>query len=352
MADTETRDSAEASVAADLADERLIQSQGLSGYLRAQATRLRSGDLGNLPVIIGLVVICFGFYLDNVAVPVVAQHRVDHPVRRPDRHHRARHRAGAAARPDRPVGRVGERHGGRGDGRADGQPGDVDARLDARRDPHRRGRRAPLRAVVHAHRRAVVRVLARGAARLPGRAALRARRQRHDQPAQRLLPAGVHAVQLRHRLGVVRDRAPDRRGLPGLAVADQPAAQGSRARAAVVADGADQGGAARGRPGLPHLLRQHRPRLQLPVVAVLRHGGRRRLRAAPHRLGTPRLRRRRQRRGGPALRHQGRPGVRVGVRAHLHAGRVRWADRAPGSRPASPRRPAPPTPTSPRSRRP
>ena len=33
MADTETRDSAEASVAADLADERLIQSQGLSGYL-------------------------------------------------------------------------------------------------------------------------------------------------------------------------------------------------------------------------------------------------------------------------------------------------------------------------------
>ncbi len=66
MADTETRDAAEASVAADLADERLIQSQGLGGYLRAQATRLRSGDLGNLPVIIGLVAICFGFYLDNV----------------------------------------------------------------------------------------------------------------------------------------------------------------------------------------------------------------------------------------------------------------------------------------------
>jgi D-xylose transport system permease protein len=66
MADTETRESAEASVAADLADERLIQNQGLGGYLRAQATRLRSGDLGNLPVIIGLVVICLGFYLDNV----------------------------------------------------------------------------------------------------------------------------------------------------------------------------------------------------------------------------------------------------------------------------------------------
>jgi len=66
MADTETRESADASVAADLADERLIQTQGLGGYLRAQGTRLRSGDLGNLPVIIGLVVICFGFYLDNV----------------------------------------------------------------------------------------------------------------------------------------------------------------------------------------------------------------------------------------------------------------------------------------------
>ncbi len=66
MADTETREAAATSVAADLADERLIQTQGLRGYLRAQATRLRSGDLGNLPVVIGLVVICFGFYLDNV----------------------------------------------------------------------------------------------------------------------------------------------------------------------------------------------------------------------------------------------------------------------------------------------
>ena len=114
-------------------------------------------------------------------------------------------------------------------------------------DPHRRGRRGSLRPAVHAHRRAVVRLLAGRAARLPGRAALRARRQRHDQPAQRLLPAGVHPVQLRHRLGVLRDRGPDRGRLPRLAVADQPAAQGRRARAAVVAAGADQGGAARGR---------------------------------------------------------------------------------------------------------
>jgi len=62
MADTQSRATA---VAADLADERLIQSQGVSGYLRLQVNRLRSGDLGNLPVIMGLVVISFGFYAQN-----------------------------------------------------------------------------------------------------------------------------------------------------------------------------------------------------------------------------------------------------------------------------------------------
>ncbi|MGZ5405323.1 MAG: sugar ABC transporter permease [Nocardioides sp.] len=62
MADQQT---AATAVAADLADERLIQSQGVSGYLRLQGNRLRSGDLGNLPVIIGLVVISLGFYAQN-----------------------------------------------------------------------------------------------------------------------------------------------------------------------------------------------------------------------------------------------------------------------------------------------
>ena len=52
-------------VAADLADERLIQHQGVSGYLRLQVNRLRSGDLGNLPVIMGLIVISLGFYSQN-----------------------------------------------------------------------------------------------------------------------------------------------------------------------------------------------------------------------------------------------------------------------------------------------
>ncbi|WP_300680522.1 sugar ABC transporter permease [Nocardioides sp.] len=50
------------SVAADLADERLIQNQGLGGIVRSQLRRLRSGELGSLPVVLGLFVICIGFY--------------------------------------------------------------------------------------------------------------------------------------------------------------------------------------------------------------------------------------------------------------------------------------------------
>ena len=65
MAESETVQSESSVAAADLADERLIQTQGVSGYLRAQLDRLRSGDLGNLPVILGLVVISLGFYLEN-----------------------------------------------------------------------------------------------------------------------------------------------------------------------------------------------------------------------------------------------------------------------------------------------
>ncbi len=59
MADQDVVDSA---VAADLADERLIQSHGLMGQGRLMLTRLRSGDIGSLPVVLGLLVICIGFY--------------------------------------------------------------------------------------------------------------------------------------------------------------------------------------------------------------------------------------------------------------------------------------------------
>ena len=47
---------------ADLADERLIQNAGLGGALRAFVQRVRGGDLGSLPVVIGLVVISIVFY--------------------------------------------------------------------------------------------------------------------------------------------------------------------------------------------------------------------------------------------------------------------------------------------------
>ncbi|WP_457205223.1 sugar ABC transporter permease [Nocardioides sp. P5_C9_2] len=49
-------------VAADLADERLIRTEGLSGYFRLFVNRLKSGELGSLPVVIGLILISIGFY--------------------------------------------------------------------------------------------------------------------------------------------------------------------------------------------------------------------------------------------------------------------------------------------------
>ncbi|WP_162799215.1 sugar ABC transporter permease [Nocardioides sp. 616] len=55
----------QAAMAADLADERLIKTQGIAGYARLLGTRLRSGELGNLPVVVGLLVICLGFYLQE-----------------------------------------------------------------------------------------------------------------------------------------------------------------------------------------------------------------------------------------------------------------------------------------------
>ncbi|MGL4743224.1 MAG: sugar ABC transporter permease [Dermatophilaceae bacterium] len=56
-----------AAVPADLQDERLIASQGLRGWLSATLSRLRSGDLGSLPVVVGLVLIWGVFYALNPA---------------------------------------------------------------------------------------------------------------------------------------------------------------------------------------------------------------------------------------------------------------------------------------------
>ncbi len=49
-------------VPSDLVDERLVRHRGLSGTLEAFLRRIRGGDLGSLPVIVGLIIISLVFY--------------------------------------------------------------------------------------------------------------------------------------------------------------------------------------------------------------------------------------------------------------------------------------------------
>lgn len=61
-----TDDSASApAVPADRQDERLVAESGVSGWLRVMVSRLRTGDLGSLPVAIGLVIIWIVFQTLN-----------------------------------------------------------------------------------------------------------------------------------------------------------------------------------------------------------------------------------------------------------------------------------------------
>jgi simple sugar transport system permease protein/D-xylose transport system permease protein len=53
------------SIPIDQQDERLIRHGGISGWFRDFATRVRGGDLGSLPVVVGLIVICAIFQLLN-----------------------------------------------------------------------------------------------------------------------------------------------------------------------------------------------------------------------------------------------------------------------------------------------
>ncbi|MFZ2503394.1 MAG: sugar ABC transporter permease, partial [Nocardioides sp.] len=56
-------DSPQASATADdLLDERLIQNRGFGGYAAAALNRLKGGELGSFPVVIGMIVISIVFY--------------------------------------------------------------------------------------------------------------------------------------------------------------------------------------------------------------------------------------------------------------------------------------------------
>ena len=57
--------SAPTTVAADLQDERLMRGQGLGGAFASFMTRVRIGDIGSLPVFIGLIIIWIVFQILN-----------------------------------------------------------------------------------------------------------------------------------------------------------------------------------------------------------------------------------------------------------------------------------------------
>lgn len=59
------QEAAPSSVAADLQDERLVQHRGFGGAVRAFGARIRGGDLGALPVVVGLVIIWAVFQMLN-----------------------------------------------------------------------------------------------------------------------------------------------------------------------------------------------------------------------------------------------------------------------------------------------
>ncbi|HWK92694.1 MAG TPA: sugar ABC transporter permease [Luteimicrobium sp.] len=61
MTTTPTQEVTTSSVAADLQDERLLQAHGVGGRFRAELARIRTGDLGSLPVAVGLIVIWIVF---------------------------------------------------------------------------------------------------------------------------------------------------------------------------------------------------------------------------------------------------------------------------------------------------
>src|SRR5690606_17577507 len=65
MTNQDTKQSSPAPTALDRSDERVSHSTGLTGTIRAFVSRVRSGDLGMLPVAVGLIVISTVFSILN-----------------------------------------------------------------------------------------------------------------------------------------------------------------------------------------------------------------------------------------------------------------------------------------------
>ena len=132
--------------------------EGVGGAVRGFLDRVRSGDLGSLPVIVGLVIIWTVFYQPQPDLPVAEQ--PGEPALRllDGRRHLARHRLRADARRDRPLGRLDERRRLGAARRALGEPGLAGARRRslaalARRRGDRRDLRAALQPARHAELR-------------------------------------------------------------------------------------------------------------------------------------------------------------------------------------------------------
>jgi D-xylose transport system permease protein len=51
-----------AAIAADAADERLIRVVSPADYVRQLWSRVKGGELGMMPVVLGLIIICTVFY--------------------------------------------------------------------------------------------------------------------------------------------------------------------------------------------------------------------------------------------------------------------------------------------------
>ncbi len=205
--------------------EAVEDSGGLSGEFRGYIARLRGGDTGSVPAVLGLIVLVALF---TILQP--QELRDQGQLRQPADPERAHHlhRDGPGLRPaagrDRPVGRLHGRHGRRGPGRPDGPARRAVVAGHPRGTPHRRGHRPAHRPARRAPRHPVVRRHPGVVPRAAGRAAPRHRRGRHD-PGRQSRHLRAHEQQPDAVAGLAAVPARDR-GLCGASRCSVPASAG------------------------------------------------------------------------------------------------------------------------------